>query len=154
MIEYQRVKTDLLQFLRIEQFERPSAVTLTMKKRVADERADYISASTNFGQFKNRLNAKILGSRAKRYGQKLKMAAVIEANADGRLHYHAIIDRPAHWSLIDFEREVRVQWQRTRFGYREIDVQDRPNEGWTKYILKLRQKASLLDSIDWPNCHF
>lgn len=154
MIENQRAKTDLLQFLRIEQFKRPAAVTLTMKKRAAGEKVDQISASANFRQFKNRLNAKILGSKAKRYGQKLKMAAVIEANADGRLHYHAIIDRPAHWSLPDFEREVRLQWQRTRFGYREIDVQDTPDQGWTKYILKLRQKESLLDSIDWPNCHF
>lgn len=154
MIEYQRAKAELSEFLRIEQFERPSAVTLTMKKRFAGERADHISASTNFGYFQKRLNAKLLGSSAKRYGQKLKMAAVIEANADGRLHYHAIIDRPAHWSFADFSREVHVQWQKTNFGYREIDIQDTPDEGWTEYMLKLRQKASLSDSIDWPNCHF
>jgi hypothetical protein len=140
MIEYQRAKAELSKFLSIEQFERPSAVTLTMKKRFAGERADHISASTNFGHFKKRLNAKLLGSSAKRYGHRLKMAAVIEANADDRLHYHAIIDRPAHWSFTEFKREVYVQRQKTNFGYREIDVQDTPDEGWTKYMLNCDRK--------------
>ncbi len=154
MIEYQRAKAELSEFLRIEQFERPSAVTLTMKKWSAGEKADHISASRNFSHFGKRLNAKILGSKAKRYGGRLRIIAVIESNVDGRLHYHAIIDRPSYCSFDDFDTAIRELWRKTNFGYCEIDIQDEATSGWSEYILKLRQKASLLDSIDWPNCHF
>src|ERR1700730_5930146 len=76
------------------QFQNPAAVTLTMKKRVGCQNADPIAASENFRHFMNRLNHKILGSAAKLHGRRLKTVAVIESNADGRLHYHAMIDRP------------------------------------------------------------
>jgi hypothetical protein len=74
-------------------FQNPAAVTLTMKKRVGGRNADSILASENFRQFMNRLNNKILGSAAKLHGRRLKTVAVIESNADGRLHYHAMIKR-------------------------------------------------------------
>lgn len=47
---------------------------------------------------------------------------------------------------------VREQWQKTDFGYSEVDIQDQPDIGWTDYIMKQRQKHSPFDSIDWPNC--
>jgi hypothetical protein len=133
-------------------FTTPAAVTLTMKKRVGFKNADLLVASQNFRQFMNRLNNKILGSAAKLHGRRLKTVAVIEANADGRLHYHAMIDRPQYCSFERFKAVVSDQWLRTDFGYRQIDVQDAADAGWTDYMLKLRQKVSLLDSIDWTNC--
>jgi hypothetical protein len=134
-------------------FENPAAVTLTMKKRVGGRNADSILASENFRQFMNRLNNKILGSAAKLHGRRLKTVAVIESNADGRLHYHAMIDRPCYFSFEKFKVVVTDQWLRTDFGYRHVDIQDAANAGWTNYMLKSRQKTSLLDSIDWNNCH-
>ncbi len=134
-------------------FQNPAAVTLTMKKRVGGRNADSILASENFRQFMNRLNNKILGSAAKLHGRRLKTVAVIESNADGRLHYHALINRPHYCSFEAFKEAVTDQWLRTDFGYRHVDIQDAANAGWTNYMLKLRQKISLLDAIDWNNCH-
>jgi hypothetical protein len=133
-------------------FQNPAAVTLTMKKRVGCRNADPIVASENFRHFMNRLNHKILGSAAKLHGRRLKTVAVIESNADGRLHYHAMIDRPHFCSFETFKNIISDEWLRTDFGYRQIDIQDAADAGWTDYMLKFRQKISLLDSIDWTNC--
>ena len=102
----------------------------------------------------NRLNHKILGSAAKLHRRQLKTVAVIETNADDRFHYHAMIDRPSYCSFEQFRAVITDQWLRTDFGYRQIDIQDAADAGWTDYMLKSRQKISLLDSIDWTNCHF
>src|SRR6266849_5717682 len=135
------------------QFQYPAAVTLTMKKRVGSRNADPVVASENFRHFMNRLNHKILGSAAKLHGRELKTVAVIERNADGRLHYHAMIGRPYYCPFEQFRAVISAQWLRTDFGYRQIDIQDAADAGWTDYMLKYRQKTSLLDSIDWNNCH-
>ena len=134
-------------------FDNPTAVSLTMKKRVGGRNIDMMVASENLRHFCNRLNNKILGSKAKRYGDKLQMVAIIESNADGRLHYHAMIDRPYYCSFDRFRDTVIDQWQRTTFGYRQTDIQDHADAGWIDYIIKPQQKKSLLDSIDWTNCH-
>lgn len=143
---------ELRAFLQSIKFENAAAVTLTMKKREVARVADDINASDNFRHFRNRLNHAILGSRAKRYGARLRMLAVIERSADHRLHYHCIIERPYYCSIERFDAAVREQWLKTEFGYRQIDIQDQPDSGWFDYILKQRQKLSLLDSIDWANC--
>jgi hypothetical protein len=44
------------------------------------------------------------------------------------------------------ERPVKL---RTDFGYKQVNIQDQANEGWTNYILKQRQTSSLPDSLDW-----
>jgi hypothetical protein len=93
-----------------------------------------------------------LGSGAKRYGERLQVVAVQELNADGSIHYHAMIDRPYHCSFDRFCDVVRDEWMRTEFGYRQMDIQDAATSGWTDYMIKPWQKASLLDSIDWTNC--
>ena len=124
-----------------------------MKKRAGSRNIDPMAASENFGHFMNRLNHKILGSAAKLHGRRLKTVAIIESNADARLHYHAMIDRPHYCSFEAFKEAVTAQWLRTDFGYRQIDIQDAADAGWTDYMLKSRQKVSLLDSIDWTNCH-
>ena len=134
-------------------FVNPTAVTLTMKKRAGGNAIDEIKASATFRHFRNRLNNAILGSKAKRYGAELLVVAVLEISSDNRLHYHCIIDRPYYCSFERFCATVREQWSKTEFGYHHIDIQDQADAGWTDYILKQRQKRSLLDSIDWDNCH-
>jgi hypothetical protein len=134
------------------QFENPSAMTLTMKKRFRGVTADDILASNNFAHFRKRLDQKVLGSAAKRYGKEIKIVAVLEKSADDRLHYHCIIDRPFHWSFERFAEAIRECWSKTDFGHHQVDIQDQADAGWTDYILKARQKQALLDSIDWRNC--
>ena len=79
---------ELRALLQSIKFENATAVTLTMKKRAGAKVADDINASDNFRHFRNRLNHAILGSRAKRYGARLRMVVVLEQSTDHRLHYH------------------------------------------------------------------
>lgn len=134
-------------------FQNPVAVTLTMKKRAGARVADDIIASANLRLFRVRLETRVLGRAAKVHGKRLRMVCVLEMSADHRLHYHCIFERPYHYSFERFEAIIRDQWSKTDFGYHQVDVQDRSDAGWTDYLLKLRQKRSLLDSIDWTNCH-
>lgn len=145
-------EAELRAFLQSIAFQNAAAVTLTMKKRAGSKVADDINASDNFRHFRNRLDHAILGSRAKRYGARLGLVAVLERSADYRLHYHCVIDRPYYCSFERFDATVREQWLKTDFGYRQVDIQDQSDAGWTDYILKQRQKRSLFDSIDWANC--
>jgi|SRR5665213_687939 len=147
-----RCRDELQRMINSARFLAPAAVTLTMKKRNGGRAADQIVASENFRHFRNRLERVLLGSAAKRHGRHLAMVSVVETSADARLHYHCIIDRPYHCSFERFNVIVREQWRRTDFGYDQVNIQDQANEGWTDYILKQRQKSSLLDSIDWNNC--
>jgi hypothetical protein len=147
-------RAKLIQYFDLRTFSHPCAVTLTMKKRSQGEANDPIKASRNFRHFVNRLSCSLLGSAAKRYGRRIQTIPVVERNAEGRLHYHAAIDRPPHVLFADFEGAIRLHWQRTQFGYHQIDVQHHADAGWIKYMLKSRQKDSLRDdSIDWDNCH-
>lgn len=133
-------------------FQNPVAVTLTMKKRAGAQVADDIVASKNLRLFRVRLETRVLGRAAKRHGKRLRMVCVLEMSADHRLHYHCIVERPFHCPFERFRAIIRDQWPKTDFGYHEVHVQDRSDSGWTSYILKPRQKRSLLDSIDWANC--
>ncbi|WP_156433799.1 hypothetical protein [Bradyrhizobium retamae] len=135
------------------QFQNPAAVTLTLKKRAGARIADAIAASENFRHFRTRLESRVLGRSARRHNRRLPLIAVLEESADHRLHYHCKIDRPYHCSFERFSAIIRDQWPKTDFGYYQIDIQDQSDSGWTDYILKQRQKRSLLDSIDWANCH-
>lgn len=152
MTKFQQEKAELHRFVDLQNFTNPAAVTLTMKMVAEGQSNNMEAASANFRHFMNRLNHTILKSAAKRRGKKLKVFCVRESNAEGRLHYHAIIDRPAHIGIEEFTSTIRYLWGRTNFGYREIDVQDEINEGWLSYLLKDWQKDSVLESIDWENC--
>jgi hypothetical protein len=147
------VQAELKRLFDPVRFQNPTAVSLTMKKRVGSWVNDSIVASENFRHFRRRLESSLLGSAAKRHGRRLLMVAVLEVSGDQRLHYHCIIDRPYHCSFDRFSSAIREQWSKSDFGYHQIDIQDHADSGWTDYILKQRQKTSLFDSIDWENCH-
>ena len=144
---------ELRRMVHNAQFRNAAAATLTLKKRAGGNVIDEIKASTNFRHFRNRINHEVLGSAAKRHGKQLQIVTVLELSADHRLHYHCIIDRPDYCSFERLSSIVREQWAKTDFGYQQIDIQDQADTGWTNYILKRRQKRSLLESIDWINCH-
>jgi hypothetical protein len=133
-------------------FQNPVAVTLTMKKRAGGRAADEIVASANLRLFRVRLETRVLGRAAKVHGRRLRMVCVLEMSAAHRLHYHCIFERPHYCPFERFKAIIRDQWSKTDFGYHEVNMQDQSDAGWTDYLLKLRQKRSLLDSIDWTNC--
>jgi hypothetical protein len=63
------------------------------------------------------------------------------------------MSRATYCPLDRFTAIIRDQWPRTDFGYHRVDVQGQSDRGWTDYMLKRRQKDSLLGSIDWVKCH-
>lgn len=142
MTKLQREKAELLRFVDIQSFANPTAVTLTMKMRVEGKSNDMETASTNFRHFMNRLNHTLLKSAAKRHGKRLKVFCVRESNPDGRLHYHALIDRPVRVGFEEFTSTIRYLWGRTDFGYRQIDVQDNADAGWLIYLLKIGRRTA------------
>lgn len=143
----------LAEAIKAYRFKQPLAVTLTMKMRANGRANDNMLASATCRHFLNRLNTKSFGAAAKRYGKKLQVFAVIEQNAEGRLHYHMILERPPHMAADRFSALIRELWSRTDFGYRHLDIQEMYSGGWVDYILKSRQKdGCLLDAIDWANC--
>lgn len=144
---------DLIKAVRQHKFERPLAVTLTMKFRANGQPNDRTRASINCHHFLNRVNARLFGSAAKRYGRKLDVFSVLEENAEGRLHFHMIVDCPADRHIADVSFAIREEWPRTDFGYRHIEIKSITDDGWLSYMLKRRQKGgNFLDSIDWANC--
>jgi len=147
-------RSELRELISSIRFQNPTAVTLTLKKRCGSRVADEIAASENFRLFRIRLEGRVLGRAAKMHGKRLRIIAVMETSADHRLHYHCIIDRPYYCSAERFSAIIRDQWAKTDFGYQQVDIQDQSNDGWTDYLLKQRQKTSLLDSIDWANCYY
>lgn len=146
-------KEELERLINSVPFQNPAAVTLTMKKRAGSRAADPIGASESLRLFRSRLETRLLNRAVKKHGKHLLMIAALEISADHRLHYHCTIDRPQYCSFERFSEIIRDQWPKVDLGYHQVDIQDHSNEGWTSYILKLRQKSSLLDSIDWANCH-
>lgn len=137
----------------LDQFQNPMAVTLTMRKRASGLTCGHMEASRNFRHFMNRVNRRIFGSASKRYGKKLQVFPVLESNADDRLHYHILVDRPDRITAAEFDSLIREEWSQTTFGYHEVDVKPVHDDGWLSYLCKGRQKpGGLLDSIDWNNC--
>ena len=149
----ERARSGIEMFIKAARFTNPAAVTLTLKKRDKARSVDQIVATENFRHFRNRLDHTLLGTKAKRYGRRLRILAVLEMSSDQRWHYHCIIERPYHCSFESFCQAICDQWQRTDFGYSQINIQDQADDGWTNYILKERQKSSLLDAIDWENSY-
>ena len=78
---------------------------------------------------------------------------VLEKSNNQRYHYHTVIDRIDRLSRDQFESVVTDCWQRTLWGYGEIDFQYDISKGWLYYITKPSQKQTLSDATDWQNFH-
>jgi hypothetical protein len=135
----------------IGRFNDPCAVTLTMKQRVNSRELDQIECSRNFRHFSNRLNKVGFGNAFTRYGNRLRMIPVLEKSNSQRYHYHTALDRIDRISRDQFKDIVTDCWERTLWGYREIDFQYDISNGWIDYITKPSQKETYSDSIDWQN---
>jgi hypothetical protein len=117
-----KAELELRAFLEWIRFENAAAVTLTMKKRAGAKVADDINASDNFRHFRNRLDHAALGSRAKRYGTRLKMVAVLERSASPALPLQSLIVRTTAHSTRSRRRcgsnGLRPVWDIARSTFR------------------------------------
>ena len=145
-------------FIHIDGWNAPFAVTLTMKQGIPIEQCGRTfirlapdRASQNLSYFLSLLNKKIYGKAYTRFNVRIPVIPILEGGTRSRLHYHLMIDcprddlKPVYPQLIDY------LWGRTRWGYSQSDIQANADSGWINYISKLRDKPSFEDSIDWLN---
>jgi hypothetical protein len=152
--EDRKIRKAAVSYFNTYHFEDPCAVTLTMKQRVGYIHLDPIACSRDFHHFSNRLNKAILPNSFTRYGNRIPTIAVLEKSYSQRYHYHTMIDRPDHVTRDDFKDVIWDCWNRTLWGYREIDFKfDGSTAGWIDYITKPSQKENYPDSIEWQSCH-
>jgi maltooligosyltrehalose synthase len=142
-------------FVPLERFANPVAVTLTFKQTIFTYRyaiqIDEIQAKENVKNFINRLNAAVYGNAVKRFNKKVGCFPVVECDQTHRIHYHLLLDRPDRLDDAAFESAIRGAWLRTLWGNSQIAYEPNANHGWVDYITKLRTKRDYAGSIDWEN---
>lgn len=156
-----RIQQAFREFADISHWHSPHAVTLTMKQGVRDpmepasatECLTRDKAEQNFRHFINLLNRKVLGKRFQHHGICLPVIPVIEGTKTKRMHYHAVIDCPRDDLKEGYAELIQSLWVKTKFGYRETNIQADCDKEWTKYMSKLKDKTSIADAIDWINYH-
>jgi hypothetical protein len=137
------------------------AVTLTLKKgRQSDVgfwvQADEQQAKTAFRVFINRLNKRVFGNAAHRFGKKLGVIPVVEKETYGRWHIHAAIEMPSRFNPVAFRELIVDCWSHVDWSRERVDFKESANQGWIKYMLKGRQKSDLetwSDCIIWESFH-
>jgi hypothetical protein len=148
----QKLQHSLRDYLNSIAWQRPIAVTLTLKQRIKQQDLDRYVATKNFRHFMNRLNRKVFGTAAHRHGKGLRVIPVLEHDELVRFHNHATIDQPAHLDFDHFKEMIETCWSKTTWGFRQmhiVPVTDGP--GWIRYITKFDQKPEYDLDIDWMN---
>lgn len=125
-------------------------LSLTLKQQFDGQHLDPSLCSQNLRHFMNVINKKVFGNRFSRHGHKLQIFPVLENSLGERLHYHMILEIPRETNLNHFKDLIRTEWQRTRFGHREIHIDETIDMGWTNYITKFHSSK---DQVDWENVH-
>lgn len=153
------LRNALREWIALDAWEAPFAATLTLRQSVdvEDGKASHRlwltdqQASQNFRHFLNKLNRRVFGKSAARYGRGVRVLPVLEGGDSKRLHYHAVIDclRP---SLVqEFPSTVADTWRGTMWGYAQTDIRPDADRGWLNYITKFRDKPDFGSAIDWVN---
>lgn len=148
----QQIRESLRAYLDAIPWQRPVAVSLTLKQRIQQQSIDLYEAAKNFRHFMNRLNRKAFGNAAHRFDRGLRVIPVLEHDEVTRYHHHATIDRPEHLGFEVFKAAIEASWLKTVWGYNEmviVPVKDGP--GWHKYITKAHSKPEYDLAIDWTN---
>lgn len=147
------------EFSRIDGWNAPYAVTLTMKQGISSNdqygraflKLTPERASQNLSHFLKLLNKRVYGNAYTRFNARIPVIPIREGGARSRLHYHLMIDCPRDDLKPVYPELIRSLWGRTRWGHQQIDIQADADSGWINYISKLRDKPSFEDSIDWVN---
>jgi len=151
--DHSKIRKAIIDQCDLSRFHDPCAVTLTMKQRIGSKQLDQIDCDRNLQHFSNRLNKAVLRNSFTRYGNRIRMIPVLERSHSQRYHYHTVLDRLNHVTRPEFKDIVSECWNRTLWGYREIDFQYDISPGWVEYITKPTQKEEYSDSIGWQNFH-
>ena len=150
-------RKQLLNYINLPSWLRPVAITLTLKQVFhsisGSARLTMEFATKNLRHFLNRLNRKYFGNASSRYNKRISIVPIIEISTEGRIHYHLLMDRPLHITAVQFETDIRNLWRATDWGYKEVQIDNNPNEGWLYYMTKHSQKPDYDLSIDWMNYH-
>jgi hypothetical protein len=137
------------------------ALTLNLKQGRRSECGrlvwlDEYECRKTFAQFMNRLNRATYKNAHKRRGKRLRVVGVLEKGDDGRWHFHVAVECPDHLSQQQFRLLIDNCWSTLDWSY-GLHVQPVYDQvGWTKYMLKLRQKSGLAswgDAIDLDSTH-
>lgn len=153
-----KIQKSVRDWIDLGDWHCPFAVTLTLKQRLGGDGGVSLMAqnltpeiaSQNLRHFLNLMNKQVYGSAARRHGKQLPVFPVQEGGKDKRLHYHLAIDCPRDELVEVFPAMVIASWQKTLWGFSQIDVQP-CDQRWVNYITKLRDKPDYASSIDWMN---
>lgn len=159
LINSNKIQESVREFVMDLNFQNPIAVTLTLKQAIPFDDGSsrgYIRitpdrASQNLHHFLNVINYKCLGKKASRHGHRIPVFSVLEGTHDKRLHFHLLMDWPVEATVTEIETMISSNWQKTQWGYHQIDVKTQVDEGWVSYITKMRDKEDFSSSIDWEN---
>ena len=150
-----RIRRAIVDFVNYPAWQNPIAVTFTLKQRIATLGGVLLinrdRCSQNFHHFLNRVNRKLFGNAARRYGTSISVFPVIEESANSRVHIHSLIERPKRVSIEEYKSLISTEWRKTDWGYNHIHFDEKPNEGWLWYMTKPSQKSEFDLSIDWTN---
>jgi hypothetical protein len=149
-----RLQAAIRKFCSIEAWERPVAATLTMKQGLRLN-GMYIGltrelCSQNLRHALNVLDKRCFRNAARR--KQLKCVAILEQDASDRWHYHLALDRPPRVDQFHFDFLVKTVWWNTMWGHNQIELSFDADDGWIRYVTKLRSKAEYDEAIDWANC--
>lgn len=149
-----RLQKSIKEFVNRKEWENPLAVTLTFKK-VTGYGSTYAVGSRdqyqqNLRHFLNVLNKRIYKNKANK-GKSIRCFSVMEQDQSGRCHYHILIDLPQHIIWMGMAHFIAKRWPKTRWGYKQVDVQKDTKGHWLDYMLKFRSKNEFDLSIDWEN---
>ena len=136
-------------FLLEADLKNMSAVTLSMKQNIISNKLDAIKATKNLRHFMNLLNKEAYGNSFKRHGKRIEVIPVLETSHAGRLHYHLAIRNPYPEDGLWFDLQIPKTWNKTDWGYSELNIQHGADTGWINYIAKLGPH----DEVDWENMH-
>ena len=141
-------------WFNISRWNNPCAVTLTLKKAIVVDHV-YIQATADIASnalrhMLNVVNRQLDRPKAKK-GWGIPVIPILETNAEGRLHYHLTVDRPATMSDQDFDMLLYLTWTSMTWGYHEYDFRPNADQRWVSYGLKYGSKPDYHNAIDLQN---
>ena len=135
------------------------AVTLTFRPYRDGRGVTPNVAQETVRRYLLRLDAAAFGRRAIRGHRsrrlKLQRLAICEGGTgynDTHVHYHLQIQVPPQQTALGWRLVAADEWRKMQRAGRENTFRDVRDAGWLDYILKLRDKPSFSDAVDFENC--
>lgn len=152
-----QIQSSIRQWVNIDQWQRPFAVTLTLKQVKWVDGGLVVAltpelASRSVRHFLNVLNKRVYGAAAQRYGKRIRSLATFEGSTTKRLHCHLMLECPRVELEDHFPAIVARAWTAADWSDSQIDVQP-CDDGWLTYMTKFRDKPDFASAFDWDLCH-